>query len=185
MKQTRQKNRPPVFNSKLFYAFLFLFSTLLLFSPVYFKFDLKTLTSLGIIGVALLNFISSSTLFFPVPGFLATGVGGSLYNPLLVAIASSIGSTLGESVGFVFGHASRKITHPKDHTFMESIYKIIHHKHGGWLIIVLAFIPNPFFDAIGIVAGLALYPLRKFLALVFIGRFARDLIVAFIGANIG
>ena len=180
----KRKNKPAVLESKLFYAILFLFSALLLFSPLYFRIDLQSLKSLGILGVAILNFISSSTLFFPVPGFLATGIGGSLYNPLLVAIASSAGSTLGESVGFIFGHSSRKITHPKDHTFMESLYKIIHHKHGSLLIILLAFIPNPFFDAVGIVAGLALYPLRKFLALVFVGRLARDLIVAYIGSTI-
>ena len=178
------KSKPKILENKLFYAILFLFSALLLFSPLYFRIDLQSLKSLGILGVAILNFISSSTLFFPVPGFLATGIGGSLYNPLLVAIASSAGSTLGESVGFIFGHSSRKITHPKDHTFMESLYKIIHHKHGSLLIILLAFIPNPFFDAVGIVAGLALYPLRKFLALVFVGRLARDLIVAYIGSTI-
>lgn len=177
------KRKPKILENKLFYTILFLFSALLLFLPLYFNLDLNSLKSLGILGVAIINFISSSTLFFPVPGFLATGVGGSFYNPLLVAIASSIGSTLGESVGFIFGHASRKITHPKDHTFMNSIYKIVHHKHGSLLIILFAFIPNPFFDVVGIVAGLALYPLSKFLMLVFIGRLARDLIIAYVGST--
>lgn len=178
------QKKSKILESKLFYAVLFFVSALLLFSPLYLKLDFETLRSLGILGVALFNFVSSSTLFFPLPGIVATGVGGSLYNPLLVAIASSVGSTLGESIGFIFGHSGRKITHPKDHTFMESLYKIIHHKHGSLLIILLAFIPNPFFDAVGILAGLALYPLRKFLTLVFIGRFARDLIVAYVASTI-
>jgi len=182
MKRTR---RPEVLENKLFYAVLFLISALLLFSPLYLKLDLNSLKSLGILGIAIFNFVSSSTLFFPAPGIVATGIGGALYNPILVALASSVGSTLGESVGFIFGHSSRKITHPRDHTFMESLYRIIHHKHGSILIAVLAFIPNPFFDAVGIAAGLALYPLRKFLMIVFIGRFARDIIVAYIGSNIG
>lgn len=180
----RRKNKPEILESKLFYVLLFLVSALLLFSPLFFRFDLQSLKSFGILGVAILNFISSSTLFFPTPGFLATGIGGALYNPILVAIAASTGSTLGESVGFVFGHSSRKITHPKDHTFMESVYKIIYHKHGPILIVILAFIPNPFFDAVGIIAGLAFYPLRRFLMLVFIGRFARDLIVAYVGSTV-
>ncbi len=180
----RRKNKPPILENKFFYIFLFLVSALLLSSPLFFRFDVQSLKSLGILGVAVLNFISSSTLFFPAPGFLATGIGGALYNPALVAIAASTGSTLGESVGFIFGHSSRKISNPKDHTFMESLYKIIHHKHGSVFIVVLAFIPNPFFDAVGILAGLALYPLRKFLMLVFIGRFARDLIVAYVGSTI-
>jgi membrane protein YqaA with SNARE-associated domain len=176
------KSRPKFLESKLFYAALFLLSALLLFSPLYLKVDFNYLKSLGIFGVALFNFISASTIFFPAPGIVATGIGGALYNPLLVALASSIGSTLGESISFLFGHSGRKITHPKNHTFMESIYKIIHHKHGGWLIVLIAFIPNPVFDAVGIIAGLALYPLRKFLMLVFIGRFARDMIVAYVGS---
>lgn len=180
----RRKNKPTILESKLFYAILFLLSALLLFFPIYLKLDFETLKSFGILGVAIFNFLSSSTLFFPAPGIVATGIGGALYNPILVALASSTGSTLGESVGFVFGHSSRQITHPHDHTFMNSLYKIIHHKHGPLLIIFLAFIPNPFFDAVGILAGLALFPLRKFLALVFIGRLARDLIVAYIGSTI-
>lgn len=180
----RKRRQPKILESKLFYAILFLLSALLLFSPLFFRLDLESLKSFGILGVAVLNFISSSTLFFPAPGFLATGIGGALYNPILVAIAASTGSTLGESVGFIFGHSSRKISHPKDHTFLESLYKIIHHKHGPFLIVALAFIPNPFFDAVGIVAGLALFPLRKFLMLVFIGRFARDLIIASVGHSL-
>lgn len=178
------RREPKILKSKLVYAVLFLLSALLLFSPLYLKLDLATLKSLGIFGVALINFVSSSTLFFPTPGFLATGIGGALYNPILVAIASSIGSTFGESVGFIFGHSGRKISHPMKHGILENLYKIIHHKHGSFLIILLAFIPNPFFDAVGIVAGLALYPLKKFLVLVFIGRFARDLIVAYVGSRI-
>lgn len=169
---------------RILYIVLFTISVLLLFSPIYFRYNFNQLKSLGIFGIMLFNFISSSTLFFPAPGFIATGIGGALYNPILVAIASSVGSTLGESIGFIFGHSSRKITHPKDHTFMESLYKVIHHKHGALFIIILAFIPNPFFDVAGILAGLALYPLRKFLMLVFIGRFARDIIVAYIGSKI-
>jgi len=184
MKYMRRKNKPAILQSKLFYAILFLLSSLLLFSPIFFKFDLNSLKSFGIAGVFLVNFISSSTLFFPAPGFLATGIGGALFNPFLVALAASLGSTLGESVGFLFGHSSRKISHPKDYTFMESLYKIIHHKHGFLLIVALAFIPNPFFDAIGILAGLALYPLRRFLLSVFIGRFARDIIVAYVGSTL-
>jgi membrane protein YqaA with SNARE-associated domain len=180
----RRKNNKQVFEHRVLYTLLFLFSALLLIAPLYLKYDFESLKSLGILGIGIFNFISSSTLFFPAPGIVVTGIGGAFYNPILVALAAAIGSSLGETVGFIFGHSSRKITHPKDHTFMESLYKLIHHKHGYLLIILLAFIPNPFFDAAGIIAGLALFPLKKFLLLVFIGRFARSIIVAYIGSNI-
>lgn len=179
----KQENNPAFFGSKFLYTLLFLFSALLLLSPLYLEIDFDTLRPLGILGIAIFNFIASSTIFFPAPGIVVTGIGGALYNPILVAFASAAGSSLGEAVGFLFGHSSRKITHPKDHTFMQSLYKILHHKHGSLLIILFAFIPNPFFDIIGIVAGLAFFPLKKFLLLVFIGRFARSIIVAYIGSN--
>jgi membrane protein YqaA with SNARE-associated domain len=180
----KRKNNILVSENRFFYLALFVFSALLLISPLYLKFDLGAFKSLGLLGIAIFNFISSSTLFFPAPGILITGIGGALYNPVLVALASALGSSLGECVGFIFGHSSRKITHPKDHTFMESLYKIIHHKHGSLLIVLFAFIPNPFFDAVGIIAGLALFPLKRFLVLVFIGRFLRSLIVAYVGQNL-
>lgn len=178
MRRQAKKNIQATLENKFLHALLFLVSGLLLFLPVVLKLNFENLTSLGILGVALFNFVSSATLFFPAPGIVATGIGGSLYNPILVALASSIGSSAGEAVGYTFGHASRKLSHPMRHGVLESLYKILHHKHGTLIIVAFAFIPNPFFDFIGIVAGLALLPLKRFLLLVFVGRFARDLIVA-------
>jgi membrane protein YqaA with SNARE-associated domain len=178
-----KKNKLEIENRNL-YLLLFVVSALILILPFFLEIDIRGLRSLGIFGVALINFISSSTLFFPTPGILATGIGGVLYNPILVALAAAVGSSLGESIGFLFGHSSRKISYPVKHGILDALYKAIHHRHGAIIIVILAFIPNPFFDAVGIIAGLAFFPLKKFLLLVFIGRFARSLIVAYIGSNI-
>jgi membrane protein YqaA with SNARE-associated domain len=178
------RNKPKILESKLFFAFVFLLSSILLFSPFFFEVRFAQLQSLGLLGIAIINFISSATILLPAPGFIATGIGGSLYNPILVALASSAGASLGEGVGFVFGHSSRKISNSSTNKYFVLIENIIHHKHGGWLIVLLAFIPNPFFDVVGIAAGAALFPLKRFLLLVFAGRFARDIIIAYAGSII-
>ncbi len=177
----RSKNK--IDRSRLLYLLLFVVSALLLFSPFYFKYNLSNLKSLGLLGIALFNFISSSTIFFPAPGFIVTGIGGKLFNPVLVALFSSSGSSLGESVGFIFGYSSKKITNSERH-ILDFLARLFHHKYTPFLIVLLAFIPNPFFDALGIAAGAALFPIKKFLAFVFIGRLARDLIVAYVGSTI-
>lgn len=178
-----RKKTPKILENKFFYIVVFTISALLIFLPIFFRLNIKDFTSLGLLGVFLFNFISASTLFFPTPGFVATGVGGSLYNPILVAIAASLGSTIGEGVGFAFGYSSKKISN-HHHKFLDVLSNILHHKYGYLLIILLAFIPNPFFDVVGIIAGISLYPLRKFLFLVFVGRLARDLIIAWLGSVI-
>lgn len=182
--KTKQKQKQNNLNKqKLLYIGIFLLSAFFLLSPLFFKVDIGNLKHLGILGVALFNFAASSTLFFPAPGILATGIGGSLYNPILVALAASIGSTIGESVGFAFGHSSRKLGSGK-HKMIDNLLSKYLHKYGGLVIFLLAFIPNPFFDAVGILAGLTLYPLKKFILFVFLGRLTRDLIVAYVGSTI-
>lgn len=165
--------------SKVIYIAVFAAAGLLLFVPVFLRLDFFELKTLGLPGIALINFFSSSTLFLPAPGLLATGIGAQFYNPILVALASAIGSTLGEGVGYAFGYSSRQLTASQKH-ILDRFTKILHHKHTAILIFLFAFIPNPIFDAVGILAGSALFPLRKFLVIVFAGRLLRDVIFTFI-----
>ncbi len=167
-------------DNRYIYLILFIISALCLLFPIFFKFNYGFFKSFGLIGITLINFLASATIFLPAPGFLAIGWGGSIYNPILVAFLSALGSSLGEIIGFTFGYSSKKIT-KKKHKVFDWINKIFHHKYSPALIVFFAFIPNPFFDAIGIVAGASLYSLRKFLLLIFIGRFLRDLLIAYLG----
>ena len=181
-KPTNNKNKIPQSDNKKKYIYIFLFviSALLLVSPLVLGFNFGFFRSLGLVGITLINFFSSATLFLPTPGFLAIGLGGKLYNPLLVAFLSALGSSLGEIVGFTFGYSTKKIS-PSQQNILDKIEKLFKHKYAPFFIIFLSFIPNPFFDAIGIVAGISLYPLKKFILLVFIGRFFRDIIIAYAG----
>ncbi|OGH12730.1 MAG: hypothetical protein A2776_01895, partial [Candidatus Levybacteria bacterium RIFCSPHIGHO2_01_FULL_40_10] len=139
--------------------------------------------SFGLLGIGILNFVSSASLFFPAPGIVATGIGGAHFNPLLVALFSASGSAMGESVAFAFGYSSTKLTNSEKH-ILSIFTKLFHHKHTTLLIFLFAFVPNPFFDVMGILAGVSHYSLRRFLFIVFAARFMRDTIVAFIGSQV-
>ncbi len=176
----KKKTQPVNKNeSKYLYIGLFAISALILFSPLFLPYDLRRFHNLGLIGIAIINFITSASLV-PTPGFLAVGIGGKLYNPLVVALISAISSTAGQTVGFLFGYSSKKLSASEKH-ILDRLGKLLHHKYAPILIILLAFIPNPFFDVVGIVAGVSLYPLKRFLFLVFIGRLLRDIMIAYAG----
>jgi len=179
-----KNNTPKIFQSKLFFVSLLIFSGFILISPLIFRFDPRNVTSLGLLGVALFNFVAAATVFIPVPGYLATGLAGTIYNPILVALASAFGGALGEGVGFAFGYSTEKIANVKERKILKLTANLLHGKYGPVVIILLTFIPNPFFDLLGVAAGISLYPLKKFLILVFLGRLARDIIIATISSKI-
>lgn len=177
MKRTNKLLR----HRRLIFFFIFLFSVGIMLLPFFYKVQLQQFKSLGLFGIGLINFFGSATVFFPSPAILSVGIGGTLYNPILVALASSVGSSLGESVGFAFGYSSKKvINHKSEKRFVFRFLEFLFERHGTWMIILLAFIPNPIFDFAGIFAGMGNYPLKKFIVLVFVGRFTRDVLISFV-----
>lgn len=58
-------------------------------------------------------------------------------------------------------------------------------KYGDLTIVVLAFIPNPAFDIVGMMAGAMKIPLYRFLIFCFIGKLLKMLAFAFGGFLLG
>lgn len=164
-------------------ASVFLLSVLLSAVFYIYKDYLKDASSLGYLGLFIVNFISSATFFVSSPAFLTIITGGSLYSPVSVAVAASLGASLGDMLGFAFGHSGRRLTKKKldKHKTVRFLEKHFH-RHGMLIIFMLAIIPNPFFDAIGILAGVLNYPPIRFFAIMLIGRFIRYWALAQVGA---
>lgn len=167
------------------YAFLIFISSILL-SIVFYEYRdfFKHALSLGLLGLFIINFVSSAGFFLSGPAFLTIIAGGNLYSPVLVAVVAALGACLGDMVSFLFGHSGRKLMRKsldrhKAIRFLEKHF----HRHGVLIIFILAIIPNPFFDAIGILAGVVKYPPAKFFVIMFIGRFIRYWALAQVGTR--
>jgi membrane protein YqaA with SNARE-associated domain len=171
--------------NKLFVAIIFVSSFAL--SVVFFAYQdfFRNARSLGLLGLFLINFVSSAGFFVSGPAFLTIIAGGNLYPAILVALIAALGACLGDMLGFAFGYSGRQLTlkklvHQKAIKFLEKNFN----KHGEIIIIILAIVPNPFFDAVGILAGVVSYPPVRFFVLMFIGRFLRYWLLAHIGSNL-
>ena len=168
-------------NFKRNYLILFFVSLALIGVSFYFRDDLSKFTSLGLLGIFIINLVSSITLFLPAPGIATVVAGGFLYNPLVVAIVAALGSAIGDFVGYMLGRSGKEVLFKKQ-SFWYNIFKETFHKFGAIFIILFSFIPNPVFDAVGVVAGLFSYSPVRFFIYVLIGRFLRNLLLAGIGA---
>jgi membrane protein YqaA with SNARE-associated domain len=171
--------------NKIYAVSIFVLSILL--SVVFYEYKdfFKHASSLGLLGLLIINFVSSATFFVSAPAFLTIIAGGNLYSPILVGGVAAIGACLGDMIGFLFGHSSRRLMKKSldRHRAIRFLEKHFH-RHGGLIIFLLAIIPNPFFDAVGILAGVVNYPPKKFFIIMLIGRFLRYWALAQIGSRL-
>lgn len=167
-----------------FPVFLFIVSLIVSFGAFWYRDLFEGTRTLGLIGIFIINLISSATFFVSGPAFLTVIAGGSIYPPLLVALVASLGASVGDLVSFAFGYSSRHVALKKLENkpwfmWVEGMFK----KYGIWIILLFAFIPNPVFDAIGLVAGVFKFKWKTFFILILLGRFARFVILALLGAK--
>lgn len=132
----------------------------------------------GYPGIFLIALLANATVLLPAPGVAVIYAMGAIFNPLGVALAAGTGGALGEFSGYLAGFSGQAVIERAD------VYDRIKpwvDKYGGWAILVLSAIPNPFFDVAGIAAGIAKMPIHTFLIFTWIGQLIKMSIFAFAG----
>jgi membrane protein DedA with SNARE-associated domain len=132
----------------------------------------------GYPGIFLIALLANATVLLPAPGVAVIYAMGAIFNPFGVGLAAGAGGTLGELSGYFAGFSGQAVVERMD------VYDRIKpwvDKYGGWAIMVLSAIPNPFFDVAGIAAGIAKMPLRTFLAFTGAGQLIKMTMFALAG----
>lgn len=133
----------------------------------------------GYPGIFLLSILANATVILPAPGIALTFTFGSIFNPLGVALAAGAGAALGELTGYLAGFSGQGIV---DDLKMYDRLEHWTERFGGLAVLVLAFIPNPFFDLAGAAAGALGMSVTKFLLWAFIGKTLKMMMFAYAGA---
>ena len=121
----------------------------------------------GYPGIFLIALLANATILLPAPGIAVIYAMGAIFNPLGVGLAAAAGGTIGEISGYLAGFSGQAVV---ERTDIYSRVRPYVDKYGGWAILVLSAIPNPFFDIAGIAAGIAKMPLRTFFVFTFVGQ---------------
>ena len=138
----------------------------------------KDFEQFGYAGVFLIALMANATVLLPAPGVAIIYAMGAVFNPLWVGLAAGTGGAIGELSGFLAGFSGQAVVERTDiyHRFKPWV-----DKYGGWAILVLSAIPNPFFDVAGIAAGIAKMPIQTFLIFTWIGQLIKMSMFAFAG----
>jgi uncharacterized membrane protein YdjX (TVP38/TMEM64 family) len=134
----------------------------------------------GYPGIFLLSFMTNATVFLPAPGIAVVFAMGAIFNPVYIALAAGAGGALGELSGYLAGFSGQSIIERTN----------IYHKYHTWIqktgfisIVILAVLPNPFFDIAGVAAGILKMPIFRFLLAVWIGVTIKMFLFAWIGST--
>ena len=149
-----------------------------------FRDEVTGFESLGYLGAFLIALVTGATIVLPVPGIvLIFGLAAvPEYSPFLIGLAAGAGSALGEITGYMAGFGGQ-LVFENNSTYLRLKEWMI--RRGAIVIFILSFVPNPFFDVAGAVAGVLRYPLWKFLFSCFLGKTLRYILVAYFGWFVG
>jgi membrane protein YqaA with SNARE-associated domain len=137
----------------------------------------------GLFGLFAISLVTSASVLVYTPGTVFTIIAGSFYPPIVVALVAGLGNTLGEFTSYFIGlggnYVIDKEAGKKKRPTLEKVEGWFR-KHGFILFPIFAAGPLPM-DLLGIVAGGLKYSKLKFFIGVFIGKFIKCLVLAYVG----
>lgn len=133
-------------------------------------------------AIFLLSILANATIILPIPGVALATLLGPVFNPILVAVAAGAGAAIGELTGYLAGFSGRGVV--ENRKWYDRVVKWMR-KYGDLTILVMAIIPNPFFDVAGMVAGAMKMPWWRFIFWCMIGKIIKMLLFAYGGFALG
>jgi membrane protein YqaA with SNARE-associated domain len=144
----------------------------------------ERLLAFGYPGLALVMFFSSATVLLPAPGLAAVLAGSGIgqLNPWLVGFFAGLGGSLGELTGYLVGIGGREMIHQHPNRWVVRFERLMRGR-SFIAILLLAAIPNPVFDAVGLIGGSLGYSARRFWLACLIGNTIKCTYIALLGGT--
>ena len=149
--------------SPLFISAAFIATGLVLWTTGTFNIE-----TVGYTSIFFLSFIAAALIFLPVSALASVCVAVVVdLNPFVVAVVAASAESIGELTGYLAGMGGKAIF---DRNRFYLRFKNLFSRYAAFTLLFGSAIPNPLFDVMGVAAGSILYPVKRFLLLVFIGK---------------
>jgi len=124
--------------------------------------------TVGYTSIWVLSFIAAALVFLPVSALASVCVAVVVdLNPFMVAVVAASAESIGELTGYLAGMGGKSFFE-RNRFYLR--FKNLFLRYAALTLFFGSIIPNPLFDVMGVAAGSILYPVRKFLLLVFVGK---------------
>lgn len=138
----------------------------------------------GALGAFLVSFIASTSIFFPVFGFVVVGAiaASDLSNWALVALGSAFGSALGQFTAYLAGYGGRAVIHKEQSVWYRRAEDWMS-RYGSLAIFFFALTFMPV-DVAGLVAGAVRFPYWKYLLATFVGYMPKTFVGCYLAHSV-
>jgi membrane protein YqaA with SNARE-associated domain len=140
---------------------------------------LSSLETYGYAGAFVMSVIGSATIIMPIPYFIVIFGMAAVLNPVLLTLASSTGSAIGELTGFWLGKYGSKALMRKQGKWIRFVGKWFN-RNGFLTLVFLAAAPLPT-DIGGIIAGAVGYSRSKFFIAMLVGKTVKFGVIVYSG----
>ncbi len=149
------------------------------FATVLWLTDSLSIENAGYGGVWIVSLIAAGSIVLPIPGpavvcFATTPELGM--TPMMIGLVSASAEALGEMTGYLAGLSGRSLL--ERNRFYPKVRRLVM-RRGGVILFFGAVVPNPLFDVIGIAAGSIGYPVKRFIAVVFVAKLIKSTSIAY------
>jgi len=157
------------------------FAYLIHYLMTYFNISIEGLASTAYLVVFAVTLASNASILAPVFIYISLMITAAKFlDPVLVALVASVAGALGETSGYYAGYLGKRIINVENTPGYEKLV-VWMKKYGAWGILLLSLQPILPFDIAGLLAGASKLPLWKFIVPCWVGKFAKYLVVCFLG----
>lgn len=179
-KPSPEQKKKPSWKQQLVSALAILLVVAITVSLFLFRDRIADLEEYGYLGAFLISLIANATIVLPMPGLLILIGLGATFNPVLVALCGAFGGAIGEMSGYIVGRSGRGIT--SENKWYKKTEHWMHTKKGFLTIFLFALVPFLPLDVAGLIAGVARYPIWRFILACTLGKFVLYIIMISAGA---
>ena len=143
-----------------------------------FREELSQYAQYGYTGIFIACIAANSTVLLPAPSSAIVLAFSNVFSPFGVAVAGGLGAAVGEVVGYMAGFSGKRIV---EQTEWGTKVQAWMERNGFLTIFILAFLPLPLFDLVGVLAGATKTKFFKFIFPTVLGKLLKMFIYAYMG----
>jgi len=152
---------------------------------VIFDEQVKEMQQYGYIGAFFVSILGGATIIIPVPMLaIVFALGGVMPYPWLVAISAALGELIGALTIYMTGHGAGKALSNSKYGRIQKAYDRLCdliERRGAITLFVVTSVVNPFFYPAAFACGALRFGLKKYIAIVLVGKIIKCMTVVYAG----
>ncbi len=147
--------------------------------------EVKGMQQYGYVGAFFISILGGATVIIPVPMLAVVfALGGVMPYPWLVGISAALGELVGALTIYMTGHGAGRVISGSKHGRIQKAYERmldLMERRGAIALFAVTSIVNPFFYPAAFACGALHFGLKKYIAIVFVGKIIKCMTVVYAG----